>query len=287
VELARTEMEGAQPGAATNILACTSTKDATTKAPARFLTGVDEASQAAFNRQLEPLLHTGPNASGVMPTSVPEDVASACAAFLREKWTGDQLKLGDGHACLGYHSYFKTLRPHDPGQQALSTLMFTNDLLAKTREHLPGFASMEVALGQWLRDRFGRRHELYYAHAIKQGPATLRSTGFGVHQDTEDFDFIDFTIVVKLTPDNLLDDGTGEPPSAMRVVGAPAHFRYGPLAGDAACFRARLFHASVAPPNAASSEHLKMVFFFRRAAGDPDEGERRRKRKAPMAGAGS
>lgn len=184
-QLGRTVNECSQPAAATYSLTCANAKGATTEASAHVLTGLDEASQAAFNRQLEPLLHTGPNASGVMPTSVPEDMADACAAFLRENWTSDKLMLGDHDACLGYHNYFKTLRPHDPGQQALSTLLFPNQLLEATRNHLPGFAAMEGVLAQWLRSRFGRRYELYYAHAIKQGPATLRSTGFGVHQDTE------------------------------------------------------------------------------------------------------
>jgi hypothetical protein len=42
-------------------------------------------------------------------------------------------------------------------------------------------------------------------------------------QDTEEYSFIAFTVVVKLTPDE-----TDEPPSAMRVVGASRHFYYGP-----------------------------------------------------------
>jgi hypothetical protein len=54
-------------------------------------------------------------------------------------------------------------------------------------------------------------------------------------QDTEEYSFIAFTVVVKLTPDE-----TDEPPSAMRVVGASRHFYYGPAAGDAGCFRAAL-----------------------------------------------
>ena len=46
-------------------------------------------------------------------------------------------------------------------------------------------------------------------------------------------------------------------PSKMRIVGAPVHFHYGVCAGDAGCFRARLFHASVAP-HRDSGAHLKV-----------------------------
>jgi hypothetical protein len=100
--------------------------------------------------------------------------------------------------------------------------------------------------------------QLFYAHGLRQGLETLRSTGFDVHQDTEDFDFIDYTVVVKLTADD-----EGEPPSAMRVVGASRRFDYGGAAGDAGCFLARLHHASVAPVS--PREHLKIAFFFRQS----------------------
>ena len=76
--------------------------------------------------------------------------------------------------------------------------------------------------------------------------------------DTEDYDFIEYTVVVKLTPDE-----EGEAPSSMRVVGARRYFEYGPSAGDAATFRARLYHASVHPRSA--RQHLKLAFFFRRS----------------------
>ena len=45
---------------------------------------------------------------------------------------------------------------------------------------------------------------------------------------TEEYRYVVFTVVVKLTPDE-----EDEPPSAMRVVGASRHFHYGPAAGDA------------------------------------------------------
>ena len=90
---------------------------------------------------------------------------------------------------------------------------------------------------------------------------------FIIRADTEDYDFIEFTIVVKLTADD-----PAEPPSAMRVVGAHRHFHYGSAAGAAGSFRARLFHASVAPVS--EREHLKIAFFFRNSV----KGERLAKR---------
>ena len=74
--------------------------------------------------------------------------------------------------------------------------------------------------------------ELFYAHGLRQSAETLRSTGFSVHQDTEDFAFIEYTVLVKLTP-----DAAGAPPSAMRVVGAARPFAYDPAAGAAGCFK--------------------------------------------------
>ena len=78
-----------------------------------------------------------------------------------------------------------------------------------------------------------------------------------------------YSIVVKLTP-----DAAGEAPSAMRVVGAKGGqvFHYGPAAGAAGCFQARLYHASVAPLS--PEEHLKLVYFFRASS----KGDRRVKR---------
>jgi hypothetical protein len=90
----------------------------------------------------------------------------------------------------------------------------------------------------------------------------------------EDFDFIEYTVVVKLTP-----SAVGEPPSAMRVVGATERFEYGPEPGASGSFRARVHHASCAPAPGAG-EHLKMAFFFRASP----KGERRAKRSAAAAG---
>ena len=79
------------------------------------------------------------------------------------------------------------------------------------------------------------------------------------------------SIVAKLTADR-----SGEPPSAMRVVGCDRHFHYGAAAGASGCFLARLHHASVEPES--PDEHLKIAFFFRKST----VGERRAKRAMPM-----
>ena len=71
------------------------------------------------------------------------------------------------------------------------------------------------------------------------------------------FDFIEYSVVVKLTPDEL-----GEPPSSMRVVSALCDFEYGAMSGSAGCFLSRLHHQSVAPRSERS--HIKLVFFFRK-----------------------
>ena len=89
-----------------------------------------------------------------------------------------------------------------------------------------------------------------------------------VAEDTEDYDFIEYTVVVKLTK-----DVDGEEPSAMRVVGATNSFYYAKEAGAAGAFRARVHHASCAPQHEA--EHLKVAFFFRAAP----KGERRAQRQ--------
>ena len=86
-------------------------------------------------------------------------------------------------------------------------------------------------------------------------------------QDTEDYDFIEYTVVVKLTA-----DAPKERPSSMRVLGAAEPFFYGNQAGAAGCFLARLYHASCPPMS--DKEHFKIAFFFRKS----EQGERRAKR---------
>lgn len=109
----------------------------------------------------------------------------------------------------------------------------------------------------WISQNYGVKVELYYGHGLRQGPSTNASTGFDVHQDTEEFDFIIFTVVVKLTADKA-----GEPSSQMRVIGAEEPFSYGKAAGSAGAFWARLHHTSV-PASALRGQCLKLAYFFR------------------------
>ena len=60
--------------------------------------------------------------------------------------------------------------------------------------------------------------------------------------------------------------------AAVWVVGAGCPFKYGPHCGASGCFRADVFHSSVAPESA--REHLKVAFFFRNS----EKGERLAKR---------
>jgi hypothetical protein len=249
--------------------------------------------QRAFNVSIEPLLGdpASPHASGVVRLSVSAEHASRCAAFLAAHWKHGSLLLPgctpSGSDCAwmprhssnaravgerptvvdGYSSYGKVIEPHNAEEQRLNTLLMTNARLPACRKQLPGFVEMELELADWLHRRFGTVVELFFAHGLRQSPETLRSTGFAVHQDTEEFDFIEYSVVVKLTQDE-----PGEPPSAMRVVGAPCHFEYGPSAGASGCFRSRLHHASVEPTS--TKEHLKIAYFFRTSK----KGERRAKR---------
>ena len=228
-----------------------------------------------------------------MAVQVPEHAAARCAAHLHTRWRDGRLLLRQGAdplcnapggrvrrladtprvgvgatSCLGYSTYGKTLSAHDAQQQATHTLLMTNTLLPLIRDELPGFGEMEQFLVAWLHETYGVVVELYFAHALRQSTLTVRSTGFDVHQDTEDFPFIEFTVVVKLTP-----DAPGSPHSRMRLVGAPRVFEYGAPAGSAGAFLARAFHASI-EPDAGTSEHLKIAFFFRAST----KGERRAKR---------
>jgi len=242
------------------------------KIPAPLLAAHEHKLQTNFNVGLEPLLLRAPPGcsdapSGVVALSVSAADATLCADHLHTHWRNGRLMLPDGRTCLGYSSYGKTLSTHDAKQQSTHTLLITNILLPSVRLYVPGFLRMEQQLASWLHRTHGTVVELFYAHGLRQSPETVRSTGFSVHQDTEDFDFIEYTIVAKLTP-----DGEGEAPSAMRVVGADRHFYYGGRAGDAGAFRARLFHASVEPQS--EREHLKVAFFFRNSV----KGERLAKR---------
>ena len=176
-----------------------------------------------------------------MAVQVPEHAAARCAAHLHTRWRDGRLLLRQGAdplcnapggrvrrladtprvgvgatSCLGYSTYGKTLSAHDAQQQATHTLLMTNTLLPLIRDELPGFGEMEQFLVAWLHETYGVVVELYFAHALRQSTLTVRSTGFDVHQDTEDFPFIEFTVVVKLTP-----DAPGTPPEGTSTGSPP------------------------------------------------------------------
>jgi len=246
--------------------------EAAGKLPDAMLLAFEEGEQIRLNvaayAALEPqapLL----GADGTTGVSVCDaaDAADAtdCALYLQQHWTAKGgLQLPSGTRCLGYASYPKTLERHDAAVQSSKTLLITNALLPITRKYVKGFEAMETAFAGWLHERFGHVVTLHYAHALRQSPATLSATGFDVHQDTEDYPHIKYTVVVKLTPDQA-----GEAPSAMRVVGAQRHFEYEARAGAAGCFLAQAYHASVPPTS--PNEHLKIAFFFKLS----ERGERR------------
>ena len=88
---------------------------------------------------------------------------------------------------------------HPSAWQRTHTLLITNTMLPLVRAEVNGFKEIEAELVEWLHSHYGTVVELFYAHGLRQGSETLQSTGFDVHQDTEDYDDIEYTIVVKLT----------------------------------------------------------------------------------------
>ena len=124
---------------------------------------------------------------------------------------------------------------------------------------LPGFQAIERVLVDRLQQRFGTRVELWEAHGLRQGPETQDSASFSIHQDTEEYPEVLYTVVVKLT-----SDVPEELPSAMHIVGHAVNFEYGPKAGASGMFLAGLYHRSVAPRS--KNEHLKMTYFFKAAS---------------------
>ena len=234
------------------------------KLPTEMLIHFEETERKRFNREeyhaLEPeaALLGEPGTIGVATCEAANEAdAAACARYLLEHWGANGvLALPNGSRCMGYASYGKTLKAHDASVQSKTTLLITNALLPAVRKHVAGFEALETAIAVWLHERYGRVVSLFYAHALRQGMQTQSATGFDVHQDTEDYPDIEYTVVVKLTADEL-----GEAASSMRVVGAAEHFEYGARAGAAGCFLARAYHASCPPRS--DIEHLKIAFFFK------------------------
>lgn len=123
------------------------------------------------------------------------------------------MKLTKTTAASGYGTYIKTIGEHSPQAQREKTLLLTNAMLPLVREQVSGFAEMEGQLVDWLQSKYSTVVELFYAHGLRQSPETGDSSLISVHQDTEDYDFIEYTVVVKLTADEPF-----EAPSSMRVT---------------------------------------------------------------------
>ena len=217
-----------------------------------------------------------PRKTGVRPMRVDPDLAAGLAAFLWARW------VPTGHLVLpssqstsrrtvklhGYVTYPLTALPHDGHLQRRHTLLLaTKPRLDACRAHVPNFAAIECAVLAHLSVlRGGCTFRLSSAHVLLQSKETLRTTVFTSHQDTENDAHVTDTVVIKLTADHA-----GEPASAMRVVGAGQVLFYGPAAGSAAVFDARLYHVSVPPES--DEPHLKLTLFCK-----PDTPASRRRR---------
>lgn len=167
--------------------------------PERLVEDWEAAQRERRNRKVEPALGGGSGAgasggaassgssgslaeSGVETCCVAPEDADECARFLHASWTDGSVVLPNRKRVLGYASYGKTLAAHDGEQQRTHTLLFTHAQLPLCRAHIPGFAAMEQSLARWLHERYGTVVDLYFAHGLRQGPETLASTGFDVHQ---------------------------------------------------------------------------------------------------------
>ena len=144
-----------------------------------------------FNHQHDRTLKLTRESTGVRACSVGLDPASAMAEFLVAKWSEGRLKLSNGRLIQGYKGYWKTLKTYDNQQQLLNTLRIDQTLLPHARRLIPGFAEMELAAIELIRGWHGVEVESPLAHVLRQEPDTQSSTGFDIHQDTEEFDFIE------------------------------------------------------------------------------------------------
>ena len=214
----------------------------------------------------------------MQPLQLDAAVASGLASFLTDRWvpTGCLVLPSASPNCtrpvklLGYVTYPLVVGQHDATLQQRHTLLLrTASHLAAFRFHAPGFAALESAVLAHLGAMTDNEcaFMLSSAHVLLQSPETHGSTVFTEHQDTENDARVTDTVVIKLTPD--ID---GEPPSAMRIVGARNQFCYAPAAGSAAVFNARLWHISVPP--ASQRPHIKLTLFCKPVPGSAHKRKR-------------
>ena len=86
-----------------------------------------------------------PNSTGVIPLSVPPEMAQRLARHFQLHWQDGKLKLGNTYA-YGYNQYGKTLAQHNSKQQQHDTLLLTHGLLPQARRNLPCFQKMDEYL---------------------------------------------------------------------------------------------------------------------------------------------
>jgi len=238
-------------------------------------TSVDDPAHVRDNMRMCPSL---PFWCGVQRLDLDPSVASGLATFLTDRWVPNGcLELPSANPrskrpvkLLGYVTYPLVVGQHSaPLQQRHTLLLRSASHLAAFRFHAPGFAELERAVLHQLGviSDHTVAFMLSSAHVLLQSQETLGSTVFTEHQDTENDPRVTDTVVIKLTAD--ID---GEPASAMRVVGARDPFCYGPAAGSAAQFNARLWHISVPP--ASQRPHIKLTLFCKPIPGSAQKRKR-------------
>ena len=233
-----------------------------------------EKAHIAFNMKHEPGLTTG-DRIGVTKVIVSQRSVKQVAEHLQENWRDGKWHV-TAKPIEGFTTYDKVIGSYDAEEQKMNTLFIHPPAMPNLRKHVPGFLAMEKELLLWLTNRYNHVVETNNGHVLRQGPRTLGSTTFSVHQDTEEEYDIEYTIVVKLTA-----DAKGEPPSEMMVLGGKSNFKYGAAAGSAGCFKAKCYHSSV-QDKPGRKEHLKIAFFFKK----DERGEARAKRAAERSGGG-
>ena len=142
-------------------------------------------ARGRFNLEQLPSLEEQAS-TGVVALNVSPAASEDCAAYLKGQWTSKGLTLPNCRTVTGYATYDKTLLSHSAYEQQCHTLLITNAYLTSFRKHVPGFSQLEAEIVQWLEKEYSAIVELVYAHALWQSSLTLRSTWFGVHQDTEE-----------------------------------------------------------------------------------------------------
>ena len=105
----------------------------------------EENEREKENYRVASTLLFKPNSTGVIPLSVPPEMAQRLARHFQLHWQDGKLKLGNTYA-YGYNQYGKTLAQHNSKQQQHDTLLLTHGLLPQARRNLPCFQKMDEYL---------------------------------------------------------------------------------------------------------------------------------------------